>query len=322
MVDLILWKRLTKSDHNAMHGKAAPSGSGGGARHIALGVQTKSFPIAQFLKSAGPSVAIHTEESAGQYPQGELRFRSNPGRRGGEWLIGDQFTHRHPAWSVGSGFPTVYDRKDRPYIFVARIAGRFHARFIMQGNLAYLSSDVRKLLHREKGIERIPPDISTLLALPPATLLELFEEAAGDQTQDDEFDPADIEDGRNRILASVLQRLGQQAFRKAILAAYEQKCAITDCNTQWVLEAAHIVPYKGKQTNATSNGLLLRGDVHILFDIGLISVDPDSVTVVVSSLLGGSEYENLAGKPLSIPKKQSHRPSKAALSDHFSRFRA
>src|ERR1700722_13744752 len=43
----------------------------------------------------------------------------------------------------------------------------------------------------------------------------------------------------------------------------------------WVLEAAHITPYMGASTNSLLNGLLLRADIHTLFNLGLISIDPD-----------------------------------------------
>src|SRR5205823_2979542 len=81
------------------------------------------------------------------------------------------------------------------------------------------------------------------------------------------FDPISIEDGRRRIQAS---RQGQFAFRAALIEAYGGRCAMTGCDILEVLEAAHIVPYRGPSTNAVSNGLLLRADIHTLFDLGLI----------------------------------------------------
>ena len=57
-----------------------------------------------------------------------------------------------------------------------------------------------------------------------------------------------------------------------------------------VLEAAHILPYRGPDTNKVVNGLLLRADVHTLFDSGLIAVDVKNMTVLVDKSLEGSEY--------------------------------
>jgi len=48
-----------------------------------------------------------------------------------------------------------------------------------------------------------------------------------------------------------------------------------------VLEAAHIKPYRGKTDSHLENGLLLRADLHTLFDLNLIGVEPDTLTVRV-----------------------------------------
>lgn len=95
------------------------------------------------------------------------------------------------------------------------------------------------------------------------------------ETLDDliDFDPQNIEDGRRRVEQLVVIRQGQAAFRRRLLEAYGRKCAITGCEIEDILEAAHISPYKGKRTDPVNNGLLLRADIHTLFDRGLIKVD-------------------------------------------------
>ncbi|WP_200883691.1 HNH endonuclease [Archangium violaceum] len=55
--------------------------------------------------------------------------------------------------------------------------------------------------------------------------------------------------------------------------AYGGRCALTDCEEPRVLEAAHIFPYHGPQTNHVTNGLLLRADLHVLFDLGLLRTE-------------------------------------------------
>jgi hypothetical protein len=320
MPDLILWKRLYEYDFNDINAKGAHSASGGGARHIALGVQNRNFQIEKFLKASGRLIRIHTVEVPGHHTGGTLKFATDPKRRGGEWRITDQFSDRHPAWSPAAGFPIVYHKQNRPYVFVVRVAGKFHARFALENSLTTLRPELQHMLSRPRGIAQADPELMKFLDVPEATLVEIFEEEASD-SQEDEFNPTDVEDGRHRIFVSVLRRQGQPTFRRALLKAYGSRCAISDCSTEWVLEAAHITPYRGTNTNRNGNGLLLRADVHTLFDIGLISVDPDSRTVVVSSLLGDSDYVGLSGRPLADTKKNSDRPSKAALREHFSRFR-
>ena len=65
------------------------------------------------------------------------------------------------------------------------------------------------------------------------------------------------------------------------------------------------------------NGLLLRADLHVLLDLGLISIEPDSLTVVIAQSLRTTSYANLQGKPVSVPKDPAARPSKQALQWHF-----
>jgi hypothetical protein len=83
-----------------------------------------------------------------------------------------------------------------------------------------------------------------------------------------------------------------------------------------VLKAAHILPYAGRRTNHVQNGLLLRADLHTLFDLGLIAVDTRDYCLVVSEKLRGTEYEALAGSPLRLPRLPGHRPSDDVLDRH------
>lgn len=97
---------------------------------------------------------------------------------------------------------------------------------------------------------------------------------------------------------------------------YGQACAITGCNLPALLEAAHIYPYKGAHTNVVSNGLLLRADVHTLFDLRLIAIDSATMSIRVSPELAGTEYELLGGSKLRLPKYCSHQASPEALDWH------
>lgn len=127
------------------------------------------------------------------------------------------------------------------------------------------------------------------------------------------FDATSVEDQRKKVLANIVRRQGQPAFRKALLKAYEGKCAITDCSLTELLEAAHIHPYKGAHTNVVSNGLLLRADIHTLFDLGLINIDPDSLKVCISEKLVGTDYEYLQHRRIRSPSNKIDAPSYDAL---------
>jgi len=97
------------------------------------------------------------------------------------------------------------------------------------------------------------------------------------------FNPAEVADRRDRGIAEVFRRRGQAKFRAALIAAYEGKCAITGCNAVDALEAAHISPYRGEQTNHLQNGLLLRADLHSLFDLGLLTIEPTTMTIALAA---------------------------------------
>ncbi|QIM48348.1 HNH endonuclease [Pusillimonas sp. DMV24BSW_D] len=132
------------------------------------------------------------------------------------------------------------------------------------------------------------------------------------------FDPINVNDARQRISTDIIRRRGQPTFRKALLVAYDNTCAVTGCNLSAVLEAAHIHPYKGDHTNVVSNGLLLRADIHTLFDLGLIAVDSETMTVRVSPELASTSYGKLDGASLRQPKEKSDRANPEVLDWHRS----
>jgi hypothetical protein len=96
------------------------------------------------------------------------------------------------------------------------------------------------------------------------------------------------------IKVAIKTRRGQPAFRKALLEAYGGTCCITGCTVQEVLEAAHISPHGDETNYSVYNGLLLRADVHTLFDLGLLRFDETGV-VHVDDTLNGSEYYQYEG---------------------------
>lgn len=126
------------------------------------------------------------------------------------------------------------------------------------------------------------------------------------------FDPRNVPDGREYDRRAILRRQGQPAFRLALLRAYDGKCALTGCDVAAVLQAAHIIPYRGAATDRVENGLLLRSDIHDLFDLGKLDFD-DEWRVRLHEDLRGSLYEDLGGRPLRMPREALHRPSLAAL---------
>ena len=135
-----------------------------------------------------------------------------------------------------------------------------------------------------------------------------------------EFDPKSKKEGRDRALQDVTRRRGQPQFRKQLLDHYGGKCAITACDAVEALEAAHITPYRGKSTNNPANGILLRADVHTLFDLYLVSVNPSTLEVAIAPELDVTSYKDMEGTKVHLPIDEKARPSKAALEEHWKKF--
>lgn len=132
-----------------------------------------------------------------------------------------------------------------------------------------------------------------------------------------EFDPKSVQDGRTRIAREIAARQGQGQFRAEVLDAYERRCAISGCTEEAVLEAAHIFPYLGPETSSVTNGLLLRADLHTLFDKDLLAVDPSNGKVIVSDGVKDPEYRAYNGNKIFLPKDPVKHPSRAALEHHL-----
>lgn len=119
----------------------------------------------------------------------------------------------------------------------------------------------------------------------------------------------------------VYPRLGQGAFRVVVTEAYHRRCAISGERTLPVLEAAHIKPYSMEGPHLPNNGLLLRQDLHTLFDRGYLTVCEDlhiEVSKRIKEAYGnGKEYYAFHGKKLiEVPEKVLDRPSAQFLQWH------
>jgi putative restriction endonuclease len=118
----------------------------------------------------------------------------------------------------------------------------------------------------------------------------------------------------------VMPRLGQGAFRVIVTDVYNRRCALTNSHVLHILDAAHIRPYADGGSHSPRNGLLLRQDVHTLFDRGYLTVTPD-YRVEVSRRLkeefdNGKEYYALQGKTILLPGNPAFRPSPEQLVWH------
>ena len=119
----------------------------------------------------------------------------------------------------------------------------------------------------------------------------------------------------------VAPRLGQGTFRALVTEAYARRCAVTGERTLPVLEAAHIRPYGAGGEHALGNGLLLRSDLHRLYDGGYVTVDPNEGRLLVSRRIreefeNGRHYYALEGQKIAAPQKGFAPPDASNLSYH------
>lgn len=118
----------------------------------------------------------------------------------------------------------------------------------------------------------------------------------------------------------VLPRLGQGAFRVSVTEAYGRACAVTREHSLPALEAAHIKPFALEGPHETVNGILLRSDLHRLFDRGYVTVTPD-YRLEVGKLLkehfsNGRSYYPLHGQSIALPRTARDRPNPELLRWH------
>jgi putative restriction endonuclease len=116
-------------------------------------------------------------------------------------------------------------------------------------------------------------------------------------------------------------RLGQRSFQAVVLDAYHRRCAISGTHIPPVLQAAHIRPVTSGGEHRLDNGLLLRSDVHTLFDRGYVGVDP-SYRLVVSPRLredfgNGEQFYAQAGQVIDLPDRRADRPQREFLEWHL-----
>jgi len=118
----------------------------------------------------------------------------------------------------------------------------------------------------------------------------------------------------------VRPRLGQGAFRVMVTDIYRRRCAVTQERTLPALEAAHIRPYGDGGDHEPQNGLLLRRDIHSLFDAGYVTVTPDLRFEVSRRIKeeydNGRHYYALQGQKIEVPSDIARRPDPSLLEWH------
>ncbi|PWE17128.1 hypothetical protein DDZ18_10540 [Marinicauda salina] len=138
------------------------------------------------------------------------------------------------------------------------------------------------------------------------------------------IDPDAPVDERRKWQSLRVMRQGAQEFREAMKRIWGGACAVTGCTELGTLDAAHIHPYGGPHTNDPRNGLLLRADIHRLFDRLQLTLEPgaDSLTIRVAPAVTDPNYRRLDGGSVRPPAEPSVAPARVLLAAHNRRFEA
>ncbi len=119
---------------------------------------------------------------------------------------------------------------------------------------------------------------------------------------------------------TVIPRLGQGSFRIIVTDVYQRRCAVTQERTLPALEAGHIKPFSFSGPHNIRNGILLRSDIHRLFDTGYVTITPEFKFEVSKRIReeyeNGRDYYALNGRPLHLPGKNEFRPGAEFITWH------
>lgn len=164
----------------------------------------------------------------------------------------------------------------------------------------------------DKLIDTFGSAMAAAKAAAEEAYLTPLERALKDQAE--EIEQAEEE----RKTAVVKARPGQQRFREEAMRRHNHRCVITGYAIKEVLEAAHVIPHTGApEFEVPENSLVLRRDIHALFDANLIAIHPKSNTILCAPSLEGTKYHKvLAGRVV------DHKLAPKALDYQYQRFKS
>lgn len=233
---------------------------------------------------------------------------------------------KEPRWKCKSGH--VFDEPMREVVKVRTFEAHYEDSF----RVAPQSLTIERLLNAvirpsdQMSIKEIDvAKIEKYLLEDPGSL-GLIIEYAGSITENFPDEPADAADSANsiietrrRVLREISLRRGQKRFRDRLIKRYGCVCQICNCVVPELIEAAHVLPYAQTGDNSAGNGLLLRSDLHTLFDLALLAIHPTHMRVVLHPALLMAGYAVYNDAPLFL--NGTNGPGRAALAQRWELFR-
>lgn len=115
-------------------------------------------------------------------------------------------------------------------------------------------------------------------------------------------------------------RRGQNKFRFNLLRIYDGTCVISKCEVEPVLHACHVSPYSQTEDNRPTNGILLRADLHELYDLNLIAIHPETYIVHISPTLRGTQYVEFENVKI-VPRRDGKALNPLGLKERWTIFK-
>ena len=236
---------------------------------------------------------------------------------------------KKPRWRCNNGheFDVPLEETVKVTQYEARFKGTFRS-----SKTEVSASEIKETALRpndQLSIEELDPHRLALgIASRVPYLAELLEDSAqrtslhpedADEYADEA--PADYQtsiERRNDLLKTIRARRGQSKFRKQLIRRYGARCMISRFPLLDIVEAAHIRPYRRSADNHPDNGLLLRADLHTLFDLNHMGIDPETLHVHFSTDAREAGYDEFHDLKIKITARRG--PSREALSRKWDAF--
>lgn len=220
------------------------------------------------------------------------------------------------AVALGIPNPGRYKKDDLLGLIYRKTTGRVspplgHPRSIYSAGTTVTDKALQAIIDgvRRRGLAKV-----SLVDGAPATRIAIAQ--AEVSPRNDPFDALRVPDDRKKALRAVAAQRAEADFRRRVLTAYGNRCAITGCDVQEALEAAYIDSATTRARTATSNGICLRADLRRLWDAGRLAVHESTYAVMLDENMIGTDYGLAAGDPIRPTEDAKDLPSSAGLQRH------
>lgn len=209
---------------------------------------------------------------------------------------------RHPIWRCRHGHE--FDEPDRSLVPVRKYKARYGPHFSPCSPEMTIATLEAAVLRPSDQMSIKEIDLAKIEASIGPSGAEVIRRFAGalEPSQPEGNEGAEISgsiiEWQRRVLREIGVRRGQKKFRDRLIAHYGARCQVSGCEFAELVEAAHIDPYSKSGDNSVQNGLLLRSDIHTLFDLGYLGIEPVTFSIKLHPAIRDCAYRLYEGRTL------------------------